>query len=86
MTPRQIANDVAELAADRIGQAIRSRAEWNREHPYVAYKFHESMTTALPSWRWLARRFHRAQARRFHALWQASEDADRCRAAEAMGR
>ncbi len=84
MTPRQIANDVAEMAANRIGAVIRDRMNWHLEHPFVAYKFHQTMTTALPRWRWLARRFHKAQARRSRAMWQAGSDAAKCHLAEAV--
>lgn len=86
MTPRQIAQDVAELAADRIGAEIKSHTEWMRNHPYVAWKFHQTMTVSLPSWRWLARFHHARLATKAKALWMASEDADRCRLAEAQSK
>ncbi|MEM6988903.1 MAG: hypothetical protein AAF721_00355 [Myxococcota bacterium] len=84
MTPRQIANDAARMAADRIGVAIKSYQDWVREDPYVAWNFHQVMVATLPRWRVFARAHHRRQARRAHALWQAAGNADRCRLAEAL--
>ena len=86
MTPRQIAQDVAEMAAKRIGEEIRAGIAWKWQHPYVAHRYHAAMSTALPNWRWLARRYHRSEARRFRAVYQASDDAAKCLKAEALSR
>ena len=84
MTPRQIALDVAQAAATRIGEEIRNERTWKRQHPYVSYRYHTAMAASLPRWRLLARRFHKGEARRYAAHWQASNDAPKCRKAEAL--
>ncbi len=85
MTPRKIAAEVAREAADRIGALIEANMVWHRAHPYVAYKWHDTLAKALPRWRWAARAYHRAMARRMWALSLATQEALKCQLAEARG-
>lgn len=86
MSPASIAMEAAELAARRIGQEFRRTTEWKQDEPYQAFKYHQRMVQLLPRWRWIARGHHKRLERVWRARWESSNDADRCRAAEAMSR
>lgn len=75
---------VAERAAGLIGQVIQQNTEWKRKSPYAAYRYHRARMEALPDWRAFSRAWHYSRMLKFRALWEASDDADRCRAAERM--
>ena len=82
MTPRQLAENAARDAAERIGALIQNNIDWHRAHPYVAYRWHDVLAKTLPRWRWAARAYHRMMARRMWALAMAKKDAESVKMAE----
>ena len=78
MTPTEAATAAATEAAKTLGvvpslirDAVLGRIAWSAAHPEAASVFHRTLADSLPRWRRLARAWHRALARRWHARWLA---------------